>query len=185
MPRLSKLTLLPVTAALIAGCGSSGTPGAAATKRSDMLAFARCMRTHGVQNFPDPGSNGSGGLQIQDRVGSGGSLKVNGTSVSSPAFQGAMQACHSKLPNGGQPPALSAAQRAAMLKFSQCMRTHGLTNFPDPSFGPGGAVRLRVGPAGGLDPNSPAFQSAQKACAAYRGGAGFFKSDAPPPGSNR
>lgn len=159
---------------VLAACGSSSAPTTRA-KFGQMVAFAQCMRANGVPNFPDPGSNGNGGLQIQatQRAGSGASLKVNGVAVSSPAFQRAMNACHSKLPNGGRPPALSAGQRAAMLRFSRCMRANGLPDFPDPTFGPGGRVGLRVGPQSGVDPSSPAFQHAQAACAKYRAG-GFF-----------
>jgi hypothetical protein len=86
-----------------------------------------------------------------------------------PAFQAAMQACRSKLPDGGRPPAVSASRRAAMLRFSQCMRAHGRTNFPDPTFGSNGGVRLSLRPASGLDPSSPAFKSAQAACASVGG----------------
>jgi hypothetical protein len=121
------------------------------------------MRSHGVPNFPDPGTNGSGGLLVQKRVGSGASLTVNGVSVSSPAFQAAMQSCRSYLPNGGHPPPLSASRRAALLAFSQCMRDHGITNFPDPTFENGGGG-LRFGPGSGIDPSSPTFRAAQRAC---------------------
>jgi hypothetical protein len=167
---------LLVTAALaaialsLAACGSSGSPSNAngATKRSDGLAFAQCMRTHGVPNFPDPGGNGNGGIEIQRRIGSGSSMTVNGVSVSAPAFQSAMQNCRKYLPNGGHPPPLSASQRAAMLRFSQCMRTHGITNFPDPTFGANGAG-LDLGRSNGIDPNSPAFQAAQNACGSIAG----------------
>jgi hypothetical protein len=158
----------------LSACGSAG-PGNAGTltnKRDAMLAFAQCVRSHGVPSFPDPGGNGRGGLAIQqsDRAGSGASLKVNGVSVSSPAFQSAMNSCRSKLPNGGHPPPLSASQRQAMLKFSQCMRAHGLSNFPDPTFGGGGGVRIGLGGASGLNPSSPAFQAAQRACGSLQKG---------------
>jgi hypothetical protein len=142
------------------------------------------MRSHGVPNFPDPGSNGRGGLEIQQtqRAGSGRSLKINGVSVSSPAFNSAMQSCRSHLPNGGHPPPLSAARKQAMLRFSRCMRAHGITNFPDPTFGANGGVRIGFGPASGIDPQSPAFQSAQRACASTTGGGIGFKIAAPAPG---
>jgi len=135
-----------------------------------MVAFAKCMRAHGVPNFPDPGSNGSGGLQIQasQRAGSGPSMKVNGVSVDAPAFQSAMQSCRSQLPNGGHPPPLTASRKAAMLKFSQCMRTHGLPNFPDPTFGSSGRVGLLFRAQSRLDPNSPQFKQAQAACAHFQ-----------------
>jgi hypothetical protein len=40
------------------------------------------------------------------------------------------------------------------------MRSHGVPNFPDPQFSGGG---VRIGGTG-LDPNSPQFTAAQKAC---------------------
>lgn len=57
------------------------------------------------------------------------------------------------------------AQDAAFtqsLKFSDCMRAHGVSNFPDPSAGGG----ISLGP--GLNPQSPSFQAAQKACSKYQ-----------------
>ena len=50
---------------------------------------------------------------------------------------------------------------ASALRFSECMRSHGLSNFPDPSPG-GGGIRLKI--SSGLNPFSPAFRSAQAAC---------------------
>ena len=51
--------------------------------------------------------------------------------------------------------------------MARCMRANGVPNFPDPIVGTGSGghgVRLgfRVGP--GVDPQSPAFQSAQQKC---------------------
>jgi hypothetical protein len=119
------------------------------------------MRTHGVPNFPDPTTNGRGGMQIESTPGS---TKVNGVTVNGPAFQSAMQACKSKLPNGGRPGPVSASQRQKMLQFSQCMRAHGISGFPDPTFSSGGGVQLQLDKTSGIDPRSPAFQAAQKAC---------------------
>jgi hypothetical protein len=173
-PRLWAPLLLILVPGL-AACGSSssspGTAGAGSGSGAynQGLAFARCMRSHGVPNFPDPKASGNGGIEIQatQRGGSGQSLKINGVPVNAPAFQSAQQACHSLLPNGGRPPQLSASQRQAMLQFSQCMRAHGLTNFPDPQFS-GGRVGLQIRDGSGLDPNSPAFKQAQAACAQYQ-----------------
>ena len=47
-----------------------------------------------------------------------------------------------------------------MLKFSACMRAHGLTKFPDPD--PSGGIS--IGRNSGIDPNSPQFKAAEKAC---------------------
>ncbi len=140
-----------------------------------MLAFANCVRSHGVPNFPDPTNNRNGGIAIQqsDRAGSGPSTKVNGVPVNGPAFQSAMQACRKYLPNGGHPSAAKTAQmKAKALAMARCMRSHGVPNFPDPQFqtGPGGGFGVRLG-GPGVNPNSPAFQTAQKACGSIFGGA--------------
>jgi hypothetical protein len=59
----------------------------------------------------------------------------------------------------------SQATFAKALQFSQCMRSHGLKNFPDPGLNSGGGgVTLQLGKSSGIDPNSSAFQAAQKAC---------------------
>ncbi len=123
--------------------------------RKAALKFSKCMRANGVANFPDPGSGGS--LQF----GSG-----SGIDPRSAQFQAAMQKCRGDLPTPHFTPAQLAAPKAAALRFSQCMRSHGVTNFPDPQFGSGGQAALRIGGAGsGLDPSSPSFQRATQACA--------------------
>ncbi len=55
-----------------------------------------------------------------------------------------------------------ASGDAAAIKYASCMRTHGVSDFPDPTAGPGG-VKIG-GPGSDIDPTSPAFQSAQKTC---------------------
>jgi hypothetical protein len=127
------------------------------------------MRVHGVPNFPDPVQSGNGrvGLQISAVPGKG------GLGLNSPAFQSAQQACKKLLPNGGNPPKLSAGEKQQFLKFAACMRTHGVPSFPDPTFS-GGGVRVQIG-GPGVSPSSPAFKAAQQSCRAYspfKGGIG-------------
>ena len=109
------------------------------------------MRSHGVKNFPDPSSSGE--LQI---------TSSSGIDPSSPTFEAAQRACQKLLPGGGAPsPAQQAKMQKALLAFSACMRSHGITDFPDPTFSGNGA---RISINGGLDPQSPRFQAAQTAC---------------------
>jgi len=56
-------------------------------------------------------------------------------------------------------PSASSLARAE-LKVSECMRSHGVSTFPDPSGGAGG-FNLN---GSGINPQSPAFQSAQRTC---------------------
>jgi hypothetical protein len=56
----------------------------------------------------------------------------------------------------------------AGLKFADCMRSHGVPNFPDP--GPGGGIQISSN--SGINPQSPAFQSAQSTCSKLMPGGG-------------
>jgi hypothetical protein len=70
-----------------------------AKDREAMLAFAACMRSHGVPDFPDPQfNNGGGGFVVQGGTGKEPPADMR---PDSPQFQAAMQACQSKMPNGG------------------------------------------------------------------------------------
>lgn len=141
------------------GTGSAGTGTAGATgHRASALAYAQCMRRHGITNFPDP--NAQGNFELN-----------GGLSTRSPAFAAADKACRSLMSKGsGMTPAQQAAAMAAALKFSQCMRAHGVPDFPDPQSVPGGGIVISVragsGAGGGsnFDPGSPQFQAAQNTC---------------------
>ena len=173
-------------AALIAGCGGSNNNGTGASTSSRNfhnagLKMAQCMRANGVPSFPDPSSNGGGGA-IGIQPGSNGTVKVGGVSVAQSALQAAFQKCRKELPQG---PPISSAQlariRQGALRMAECMRSHGVPNFPDPQIttGPGGhGVGIRIGggpngPGGKSGPpaftRSPAFQSAQKTCGSLIG----------------
>jgi hypothetical protein len=52
---------------------------------------------------------------------------------------------------------------AQAVAYSQCIRSHGVSNFPDPVQTPSGGYGYRTA---GIDPNSPAFQGALQACKA-------------------
>jgi hypothetical protein len=51
------------------------------------------------------------------------------------------------------------ALEAATIKLAGCMRSHGVTNFPDPG-APGGTRSAKLA----FDPNSPTFKAATEAC---------------------
>ncbi len=64
---------------------------------------------------------------------------------------------------GGLPGGGVASRYQQLLRFSQCMRTHGEPNFPDPvESGQGVGLQLK-----NINANSPQFQAAQKACASF------------------
>jgi hypothetical protein len=153
-------------AVAIAGCGSSGNKPSHSGSGGSFVAFSVCMRSHGVPNFPDP--TGGGGIHL------------DGTNINpaSPSFLAAREICRKKLPGGG-PGAVSAAEKARfkvqLVAAAACMRSHGVTGFPDPFIGSPpsdpagysiledeGGVVLAV-PAT-INPSSPLFTRAAKSC---------------------
>jgi hypothetical protein len=125
------------------------------------VQFSQCMRTHGVPTFPDP--NGQGTVQ------------VSGINPQSSAFRAAQKACAKYAPNGGQPPsAAQQAQRLAQaLAFSKCMRSHGVSDYPDPQEKNGGIeMKIDGSPGSDLNPNNPTFAAAQTACRSLLPGGG-------------
>jgi len=73
-------------------------PPMSAAQQQKFLAWAACIRAHGVPNFPDPiFSNGGVEIKMAAPAGSGGGAP----SGPPPALQAAQAACQSKLPGGG------------------------------------------------------------------------------------
>jgi hypothetical protein len=159
------------SALAIAACGSSGNSTdpkgkSPASFYKAALSFSKCMRAHGVPSFPDP----TAGKGIQLRI-----TPNSGVSPFSPTFKAAQASCHKLLPGGGPSAGRPTAQdKAQMLQISQCMRQHGISDFPDPTTSPPsdprnfGAVIGRNGVflelPKTIDVQSPAFKQAAAAC---------------------
>jgi hypothetical protein len=144
-------------ALLAAACGGSPAGHASKNSRSPIarpLAFARCMRSHGVSNFPDPSSSG-----VFDKP------SIYELS-SSPKFQPATHACGHLLPDGGPgvspSPAVVQQIQADMVKFARCMRSGGAPNWPDPTLDRGRPVFDPE--AVGIDLNSAQISAKMRAC---------------------
>jgi len=141
---------------LAAGCGGGGgSPHASRPAvHQELVAFAHCMRSHGVPDFPDPLPDGG-----FPRTGGG----------DSPQSGSAMKACQRLLPpRQTRSPAQQAQVLARDLKWSRCMRAHGFPGIPDPVEPPhGGTPVITVPP--GFDPGSPRAQAAGKACQRFAG----------------
>jgi hypothetical protein len=143
-------------AGLAAGCGGSNKPGAAGSTGgvyARFVAYARCMRSHGIPDFPDPSPSPGGGVAFQMNGGAGSDLDKR-----NPRFVTAEQDCRALLPGAGQsPPPLSPQKIAAEVRWARCMRAHGLPGFPDPnSQGAFDSSRF--------DESSPAFRHASTVC---------------------
>jgi hypothetical protein len=68
-------------------------------------------------------------------------------------------------------PILSIA--VAALAQAECMRTHGVPSFPDPTFPATGGARITIQAGSGIDPRSPAFQAAMQECGGPGAGRGI------------
>ena len=155
-------TTTPTAAASTATSPSASGPASSSSApkgAAGLLAYSQCMRSHGVPDFPDPVGNS---LRIQGSPGS--DLDFN-----SPHMVAAQKACKSLQPAGKADGPASAATRDQALKYSQCMRSHGVPTFPDPIFGDDGGVQIKITD---IDPKSPQFVAATKACQSLQPGGG-------------
>lgn len=157
--------VLVAVAALAAGCGGRAPHGAASSSRSGTstpssdlqngIRFVSCIRAHGVPDFPGSAVSVNGG-QLE--------LNIPGYLKSEPQFQSALRACQKYLPGGGSGAKSQRPSIQQELNYAHCMRSHGITSFPDPL--PGGGFSITG------DTNSQQFQAADNACRATLGSPG-------------
>jgi len=111
------------SSAAAGGDSSAVTPPNSNSVAADAVKFARCIRSHGVSDFPDPPSSGQLTIPPDDR--------------NTPAFERAQKACQSLMPGGaggaGPNGQKSDMTRAQALRLARCIRAHGVPNFPDPN----------------------------------------------------
>ena len=150
-----------------AAAGSVSTPSA--------VAYSHCMRSHGVPNFPDPGSGG---------VVPKGSAQQFGVSTSQ--LQTAQTACQDQLPTTGSlqqqaqqcvlagdcPPAVVQQMLTSGRRFAACMRSHGVLNWPDPTIDTGAhqGVPFFNLSAEGINDHSPQVSPKMAECSRLTGG---------------
>lgn len=148
------VAVLAAVALLTAACGGSastaGSSGAGQGLLAQAVAFAHCMRSHGVPNFPDPELNSSGGLVKKPLLES----TLNGP-------PSARATCAHLMPKRGLLPtqAQQEQHQRQQLAFAACMRRHGFPNFPDGWSGNVGQLL-----SAGIDPSSPQLNAALTKC---------------------
>lgn len=153
--RLSAAQSLIVAVALVLLAAACGDRPAKSGASSGPLAFARCMRSNGVPRYPDPDARGR---LVKESL-----LQLG---VSGNRLQAADSACRHLLPNGGSAPSPAQVQQVRLLslRFSQCVRAHGVPGFPDPD----NTGRIPDPASVGIDQGSPKFEAANSACGRYR-----------------
>jgi hypothetical protein len=75
-------------------------------------------------------------------------------------------ACSGSPGAGGSPGASPGNTTTGDLAYSQCMRAHGITNFPDPNSSGG----ISISGNSGINASSSQYQAASKACQSKLGG---------------
>jgi hypothetical protein len=156
------ITLMGALALPATGCGSASGGGSStgsggptnaegSTTSASAVAYSACVRSHGVPSYPDPDSSGQLPKTDAGQLG-----------VSSAQYAAAQRACRHLLPTGGSlqqqeyqcmqnsdcPPALVQQMMSADRKLAQCMRSHGVPNFPDPTNGGSGGPWFNISSVG-------------------------------------
>jgi hypothetical protein len=172
--------------------GASPGPSAAAEEsdktptddpQEAMLAYAQCMRDHGIDMDDPQFASGDGAFMV--RIGGPGERPD--FDPESEGFQAAQEACGQIL-EASRPrldPEAQAELLEQQLAMAQCLRDNGVDGFPDPVMDSDGRMQRFVDPGTDdlpFDPFSAQFQQARETCARQLGierGPGF---GGPPPG---
>jgi hypothetical protein len=154
------ITVMAAAALLAAACssspsstGSGGSPNAGGSANSpSAVAYSRCVRSHGIPDYPDPDSSGQIRKETAQQLG-----------VSDSVLRAATAACANLNPYN-----LSQAQQQQQLtddvKFAQCMRSHGVPNFPDPTSSDGRVEFVISVSRDGFNPHSPQILAKAHEC---------------------
>jgi len=110
------------------------------------------VRAHGIPDFPDPDSNGNLNKEAIRHLG-----------VSDSLLRAATRACANLNPSNLSP-AQQRQQLTDDLKFAQCMRSHGLPNFPDPTSSDGRVEFVLSVSRAGINPRSPQILAKAREC---------------------
>lgn len=137
------------------GGATSGAPSASSSvlaPEDAMLAWAQCMRDHGV-DVPDPTDG-------HFRLGDGDGITPGAAEAADDACEPWQRMAESGA--GSEP--LTAEQKQSFLDHAQCMRDRGW-DMPDPTFD-GGRVEseFRRGSEGAPAPDDPQFEADMQEC---------------------
>jgi hypothetical protein len=164
------LALLAAACAGSSGASNAGSTTSQSPTSPSAVGYSRCMRSHGVPNFPDPDSSGQLPKGDAQRFG-----------VSSSQLQAARQACQQLLPTNGGAINADSIQQCMMAgdcpqalvqqvlneerQFARCMRAHGVPNWPDPTIDSQGRPVFAISISkDGFDPYSPQIWARGNRC---------------------
>jgi hypothetical protein len=116
---LSAIVITAVSVGVLAACGPAAQPQAE-TPAQIWHELVACARTHGDPSMPDPIIDSHGQATFP-----------SGTQKPSAVTIAACQSIYNRLPasvRGNNAPDIQME-----IRFAQCMRAHGLTDWPDPN----------------------------------------------------
>ena len=129
---LAELAIVVLISLTSAGCASNAASGTGTASSADTggtkkvpdhdkaVKFAECLRANGVPHFPDPDSKGAFNF---------------GVDVTRDVWLKAVDACKALKPPGALSSRRTPKEQSASLRFAQCVRDHGVKDFPDPVSG--------------------------------------------------
>jgi hypothetical protein len=151
------------------GSPTTAAPTGNATKLLD--EWAACMRSHGDPSQTDPTIDADKVIHItMQNVSQTVSSEAHGSTGPCSNYE---LAAENALRGGQSAP--QAPSLAAQLKYAECMRANGVPKYPDPN----GSQEQSIG---NLDPNSPAFQDANKLCVKKTGMPAYWATGTGVPG---
>jgi hypothetical protein len=167
------VSAIAALAVLATACGGGRPAGGAANAGRSAVAYSRCVRSHGLPNFPDPGNGGQIPKADPQQLG-----------VSRSQLESAQHACQRLIPDTGetreQQQELQCAlagdcsqavvQRwmSGLRQLAGCLRSHGMPNWPDPIIDTQGLPHYPYEQAG-IDHHSPPVLAKVDTCARLTG----------------
>jgi hypothetical protein len=138
-----------------------------------MDEWAACMRSHGDPNQTDPTIDSHGVINIILPLGVTPTMSAEVHGSTGPCSQYEL-AAENTLRAGQQ---YTGPSFAESVQYTNCMRAHGVPNYPDPS--PDGRTDFN---GTGVDPNSPFVEAANKVCGKKLGLPAWWINGWGPPG---
>lgn len=113
------------------------------------LAYARCMRSHGVTDFPDPDAQGD--------------FPPFHPGVPLHTSNLAADACWHFLTRSSASSSQRTKKAEFPLKVARCMHSHGFPSYPEPTLSNDGGIEISF-TGTGIDAKSQRFQLTQRTC---------------------
>jgi hypothetical protein len=139
-----------------------------------MDEWASCMRANGDPKQTDPVIDQYGVINITIPLGVAPTISSETHGTSGPCSQYELAAENDLRAADPIAPPPSQAQ---LVQYTDCMRTSGVPNYPDP--GPNGKTDFN---GTGIDPSSPSFENANKICGKQINAPAWWIAGTGPPG---